>query len=431
MEVFLVVVRDLSMYWILHLFLSSYLERRCIRVSMGWVGAIAYVFAFTFLLGVNENLYFNAARTYIGFFIIAVLYYKERAFKLGVFTLIFHFIGLMSDLLVGAIITVIAHMYIAEIALNPQLQTIGSLVANTVILIFVLLFRKLFRGKHYNDSLKDLFFMSSFLTASAITMLMMFRLLAVAAMPVAEHIGILFLMPILLFTSIILFFQYDSAVKSKELEMELAVTKEMENNRQILIEQHEKNIDEKNTIIHDYKNSILHLTGIITQEDALAFCNDLIEGYSKQLVSYKYNVNNDILSTILGKLKHDCEQNDICLDIQILHGDFSFIKPVDTSSLFGNAFDNAIAACIALPQNRRISVIIAKMNNFAYVTVTNTKCNEVVVKDGELLSTKRKYFKKGYGVSRIKSIAMKYGGNVHIDHRETEFSCKIWLNSLS
>ena len=427
MMVLIYIIRILSTYWIMHLFFSAFLERKNYRLTWMWLGALAYIVTF-FALGISDNVFVNAISSYVIALAIAFVFYKEKLIKLAVFSLLLGFIGIMSDLFVGAIIVTVTYTYLADIGTILSVEIIG-IVVNAVIFAFVLLFRKLFKGKRHYDSIRDLLTMTSFLLLSIITMLTVFRMLNIAQIPLAEHIMILFILPALLFSSILLFFQYNSAARRQELEMELTVNKEMERHRQTIIEQHERNIDEKNAIIHDYKNSIMHLTGIIKDPDAaIAYCNELSANYSKQLTQYTFDVNNEILNVILSKLKYDCEQHDIKLDLKIQHTDFSDIKPVDTSNLFGNLFDNAMAACYMMANDKWINVIMSGTEDFLYIEVSNSKCNEVIETSSGFLSTKRGQSKKGKGTDIIKSIALKYGGALNISYDDDSFTCNVFLN---
>ena len=421
------VIRILSIYWIIHLFFSGFLNRKNYRPIWFWVGALVNMSIF-FALGISENVFVNFISSYVMIFAMAVVFYKEKLIKLAVFSVLFNFIGLMSDLFIGAIIITVTHIYAAEFGEYIRLEFVG-LIINAVIFVFVMIFRKLFKGKRYYDSTWDLLTMAGFLILSAVTMLTVFRLLFVSEIPIAEHIAILFVLPALLFSSIIMFFQYNNAVRRKELEMELAVNKDTESHRQTIIRQHEKNIDEKNAILHDYKNSITHLAGIINNpEKALAYCNELSEKFLNQLDQYKFDVNNDILSVALGKLKYDCERNDIALDLKIQHTDFSPIKSVDTSSLFGNLFDNAVAACLLVSDKKWIHVIMSGTEDLLYVEVKNSRLNKIVETGGEFLSTKRNYDNKGSGVGIIKSIAEKYNGEISISYDDDSFTCFIFIS---
>ncbi len=127
-------------------------------------------------------------------------------------------------------------------------------------------------------------------------------------------------------------------------------------------------------------------------------------------------------------MKYDCEQYEINLDLQILYRDFSFISPVGTSGLFGNLLDNAIEACRAREENRNVEVTLSKKNGFVYIKLANTYGNNVVAEQGAFLSTRRQYSEKGHGMDIIKSIAIRYKGDMNISFDNTYFTITIWLN---
>ena len=424
------IIRFLSIYWILHLFFSAFLERKNYKLRWLWVGALAHMAIF-FALGVSDNYFINFAMSYTITFAIAIVFYKEWLVKLASFSIIFNFIGIMADLFVVAVTVSLTYTYL--VAIDANIAGVMGLAVNAVIFAFILFFRKLFKGKRYYDSMKDLLTMTSFQLLSAITMITMFRLLAASEIPIAEYVIVLFILPALLFSSIFLFFQYNNAARRKELEMELIINKEMEQHRKMLIEQHERSLDEKSAIIHDYKSSIIHLSGVIDNPDiAKAYCKELVDSYSKQMYQYSFDVNNEVLNVILSKLKYDCEQHNITLDLKIRHSDFSLVKPVDTSNLFGNLFDNAISACCMMAaEDRWISVTMSSSEYFLHIEISNSKCNKIVETGSSFMSTKRDQRKKGSGISIIKAIAVKYKGGLNITHDKDSFTCNIFLSKVS
>ena len=102
---------------------------------------------------------------------------------------------------------------------------------------------------------------------------------------------------------------------------------------------------------------------------------------------------------------------------------------MDTSNLFGNLFDNAVAAVGSMPpKDRWINVTLSNKNRFVYIKVSNSKLNKIIVENNYYLSTKREYTQKGSGMGIIKSVVMQYGGIVNITHTDMSFSCDFCLN---
>lgn len=81
------------------------------------------------------------------------------------------------------------------------------------------------------------------------------------------------------------------------------------------------------------------------------------------------------------------------------------IDGYDLCVLVGNALDNAIRACEALPAGkRRIVIGIGRIRGFVHIRIVNTKGEKV--RGGE-----------GYGIKNMRAIVKKYNGGMETADR--------------
>lgn len=106
------------------------------------------------------------------------------------------------------------------------------------------------------------------------------------------------------------------------------------------------------------------------------------------------------------------------------------IDQCDIAVVLGNALDNAIEATERCQHSvRKIEIIMGVKKESLVIVIKNPfegslKRN----KNGNLLSTKDDFNKHGYGISSIKNVVGRYGGNVFIDEENGKFVITISMN---
>lgn len=99
------------------------------------------------------------------------------------------------------------------------------------------------------------------------------------------------------------------------------------------------------------------------------------------------------------------------------------ISELDLSIILGNILDNAIDACLELPQEQRLIRIYMEMKgNYLYISLLNTAGG---TKKKSFLSTKGEGH--GYGLPRVDAIVKKYDGYIKRASEDNAFSTEIML----
>ena len=99
------------------------------------------------------------------------------------------------------------------------------------------------------------------------------------------------------------------------------------------------------------------------------------------------------------------------------------VSELDLCIVIGNLLDNAMEACMELPEEKRLIRIYMEMKgNYLYLALTNTAAG---TKKRSFLTTKGKGH--GLGISRVDSIVKKYGGYVTRASEDEAFSTEILL----
>ncbi|MCL2774553.1 MAG: GHKL domain-containing protein [Oscillospiraceae bacterium] len=104
------------------------------------------------------------------------------------------------------------------------------------------------------------------------------------------------------------------------------------------------------------------------------------------------------------------------------------VSEIDLCVIIGNLLDNAIEACMKLPDknNRFIRVFFGTHKSMLYIGVFNTAGDEIKKIGKTYISTKELPF-HGLGLMRIDRIAAKYGGFVNRQNEKGVFATEIML----
>ena len=99
------------------------------------------------------------------------------------------------------------------------------------------------------------------------------------------------------------------------------------------------------------------------------------------------------------------------------------VSELDLCIIIGNLLDNAMEACMELPEEERLIRIYMEMKgNYLYLALTNTAAGG---KKHSFRSTKGEGH--GFGIARVEAVVKKYGGYVTRASEDGAFSTEILL----
>ena len=181
---------------------------------------------------------------------------------------------------------------------------------------------------------------------------------------------------------------------------------------------------------HDLQKKLRPMVAYLNENNpdaAKEIANEL--GAFTETAGKRYRTGNSRLDTILF-----CEQQTAQnYGIGIVFTDESVfpadgIAPDDIYTIFPNALDNAIEACQNTEGEREITVASRIVGDEVFVTISNTVSGKLLLKDGELQTTKKDERQHGYGLKNIKKAASGYGrDNVDFHVENGRFILRISL----
>lgn len=182
---------------------------------------------------------------------------------------------------------------------------------------------------------------------------------------------------------------------------------------------------------HDYKNLITGLTCILKNNDtneALKYLNSC-SMCSKELSSnILFETGNYIVNTILSEKQRRASK---------INAKISFegkippdgIEPADLCIIFGNTLDNAVEACLKLPDDikKNISVTSKTYRDFLYIEINNPVPNNIKINNNSIQTTKNDRSQHGFGLYSLQIAVHKYNGELNLSCENNCFAVRIYL----
>ena len=178
---------------------------------------------------------------------------------------------------------------------------------------------------------------------------------------------------------------------------------------------------EMEKIRHNYKNQLLGIRGALEKNKDMGIKEidsllNAIQQTNKGLYTPNY-----ILNTICNYKFHMAAEMGIAMEYNIRVPENIGIDAYSLSVLYGNLFDNAIEACMVLPEAQRIiSFKTSYKKNELYIRMQNP----YIEKEKAYLNRQQKH---GMGLVSVKEIVDKYDGIYNVDKENGNYKVRICI----
>lgn len=226
----------------------------------------------------------------------------------------------------------------------------------------------------------------------------------------------------ILFITIILYFYMSKFLLFKAKEEQDHIKMEVLKQQFKYYKERAREEERIRSIYHDMKNHLLILQAEQTDTKGR---KDMIQSLQEQLADYDNYIHtgNSVLDIIIRDKSREAQENNIDFSAAISYQDSNFIDPLDISTIYGNALDNAIEACAELPpEERLITVKTNRIHDMLSIIIENTMGHESA---NDLKTTKSDIFLHGFGLSNIKMAVEKYQGEYVTKQRNGIFTLTI------
>ncbi len=310
---------------------------------------------------------------------------------------------------------------VLEHTTNSLIFTIQSICSKLLYFLAAYLLSKLSISENRNDTIKVKSLMLLLLPVSSIVVLHGIARSA-ERLDYDNNTYIIFIVSaiLLMYANIAVFWVHESLIKTQRENTELqlqAQKAELDTEYYTLLQNQYEN---SNILIHDIKRHLLSIKDLADENDC-----DGIEHYIDNLYS-EYEVknikkfsNHKLVNAIINRYANVFSDNGITFNCDIRNIDFSFISDNDLTSLLDNLLENALEASRD-SEEKKVELLITSTNvNYISISLNNTCSVAPNIKNGKLITTKKKSAPHGYGFKSIKRIADKYDGDVSFDYDDT------------
>lgn len=232
--------------------------------------------------------------------------------------------------------------------------------------------------------------------------------------------------------NLIVFNVYDDQMKAAELKAQLLNARLAQEKAEEYYHAQEQYLQDMHTLTHDFKK---HLTTIRALADANKPLNEYLDQLSDRMAESSKGViaytDNKVINVIIHQKQQICLENDIELIIKCEYPLLGFIKYPDACSIFGNALDNAIAACLLQTETQRyIQLDFYRHNETLIIEFENSRDPLIeLLEDGKSIfkSTKQEPRLHGYGLINIKDAVKVYNGRAIFNFTDGTFNVSLFI----
>lgn len=189
-----------------------------------------------------------------------------------------------------------------------------------------------------------------------------------------------------------------------------------------------ENLEAMGRLAHDLKHQIAALRAEVDPERKSRNFEELEA--SVQRYGSQQHTGNPIMDVVLSSKERICADQGITLTVVADGSLLAGMSPMDISTLFGNALDNAIEALKKVNDRDRrlIRVALFSKDQFTVLRIENYYASPLNWRDdGELVTTKTDNGLHGFGVKSIRHIAHRYQGEMTLTTEGHWFSLCVLL----
>ena len=366
-------------------------------------------------------------------FILCLICYKTKVMQAIFSTLLLAAAMLITEITIMYVSSLLFGIAVLEYTTNELVLFLQSGSSKLLYFLTVYLLAKLSTKEERNDLGSAKSFLLLLLPITSIVILLgIFKAAISYKFDKSIYVVLIISTVLLMYANIAVFWVHESLIKTQRENTELqlqAQKAELDTEYYTLLQNQYEN---SNILIHDIKRHLLSIKNLADENDC-----DGIEHYIDNLYS-EYEVknikkfsNHKLVNAIINRYAKVFSDCGITFNCDIRNIDFSFIADNDLTSLLDNLLENALEASRD-SEEKKVDLLIAPTNvNYISISLNNTCSVAPNIKNGKLITTKKKSAPHGYGIKSIKRIAEKYDGAVSFDYDKEKqlFSIRIVLSS--
>ena len=212
-------------------------------------------------------------------------------------------------------------------------------------------------------------------------------------------------------------FSYKKLQQNFRLSTELSLLEQEEHSLNRYVEEARVRYDRTKSFRHDIRNHIAVVKKLIQSgklEEAVSYMEDMDD--MAETMSFPCSTNNPVVDVLVGNKLGIAKSMGIGVDCSLLLPYPCGLRDIDICIVLSNALDNAIHACKSLDAGKE-----------KYIQVSGRIQGDFLMMEVENSFRGKGAFKKGTGLSNVKTVAEKYGGAMSIETRGNIFVLHVLL----
>lgn len=177
---------------------------------------------------------------------------------------------------------------------------------------------------------------------------------------------------------------------------------------------------------HDYHNLQLGLLAELKKgniDEAIKYLNDCSNMVNTS--DLRYHTGNSVIDSMLFDKSNQVKNKNITINFNGLFPQ-NPMSTADLCAVFGNIIDNALDACLKLPEsdNKNIEIFLQQRQDYIFITFINPVMDTVEIKNNSITTTKDNKKEHGIGLYSVKKILKKYDGHLDLSCMDNLFTTK-------
>lgn len=181
---------------------------------------------------------------------------------------------------------------------------------------------------------------------------------------------------------------------------------------------------------HDIQGHLTTINGYLmenNQDKLTQYLHTLTDAFSS--ATPKYRTGNTMIDSILNQKTELIESHQISLTLTDNLSDLNIYDDFDLCTIFSNAIENAIEACMQIPEAsmRFIEIRLRSSEDILALEIANSVKERVKIKRNKIATNKSDKTNHGFGLVQIAQIVTNLSGELYLDCDDTTFKIMIRL----
>lgn len=408
--------------YILSLYFKMFMSKRDSKIMIVVLFIITTV-GIT-LTSISSESTLTAMLGFILFMSIFSLSYKTQILKRCYCVISIFLFMLLSEAIVGIVLSIIHSMNIEEIKNSDAFYLQGAALSK-VLLLMILKLVGVFKVNAHQPLDKKSIMSLALIPLSTIISIYFFNAIAYES-GIITGLQALILTILLCSSSIAAFYLMENQMKAREFEKRFSDIK----NQYETQTQYYKNMKEMtlltNRNAHDIKNFLIGIRSYLDQKRIEEAEYKIEEFYKNIPVVSKKSTGNTTIDALMASKMTRINEISPNNRVSVVICKLNDIDEIDFCVLLGNAIDNAIEGSYRIPDKlkRSIEIRVLPFNNNISISIVNNKNSN---SESRIKTSKSNKIFHGFGIENMKAICEKYGGDLCIKETETKFYLSILL----